>query len=237
MCWRSPLFIAAVAFWSIHNQAFGALAVYSGVRDPAPWGRGGRRLSPAAWAQSLNGVHPARSALALRLRMGRRAPTSPSDDRRYRRDRRDARRAFTGFVDKTVPLSVIVAVYLAITLGGCRSAPSAWPPPRSRAREVPRGFRPVLPHDGGGHHCRASVQPAPPTPRRARLLLVRGNRRHRRRRSQPALLPWIRRRIDGGERRCLLGRGAADQPAAASENSSRSALRRLPAATPARAGR
>lgn len=41
-----PLFIAAVAFWSIHNQAFGALAVYSDLRIDRTIGDW---TAPSAW--------------------------------------------------------------------------------------------------------------------------------------------------------------------------------------------
>lgn len=72
-----PLSISAVAFRSIHSQAFGALAVYSDLRIDRTIGDW---TAPAAWAQSLNPVFTLLLILplaALRLPMGRRAPDIP----------------------------------------------------------------------------------------------------------------------------------------------------------------
>ncbi|MFD5868759.1 peptide MFS transporter [Corynebacterium sp. NPDC060344] len=121
-----PLFIAAVAFWAIHNQAFGALAVYSDLRIDRTIGDW---TAPAAWAQSLNPVFTLLLILplaALRLRLGRRAPGIPIQ--------MIVGTAVTGCAmliiapfsevpDGAVPLLVIVAVYLTITLGELQVSP------------------------------------------------------------------------------------------------------------------
>ncbi len=121
-----PLFIAAVAFWSIHNQAFGALAVYSDLRIDRTIGDW---TAPAAWAQSLNPVFTLLLILplaAVRLRMGRRAPDIPIQMIAGTAVTGCAMLImvpFAGIADGAVPLLVIVAVYLAITLGELQVSP------------------------------------------------------------------------------------------------------------------
>ncbi|WP_156968816.1 peptide MFS transporter [Corynebacterium freneyi] len=121
-----PLFIAAVAFWSIHNQAFGALAVYSDLRIDRTIGDW---TAPAAWAQSLNPVFTLLLILplaALRLRMGRRAPDIPIQmivGTAVTGCAMLIMVPFAGIADGAVPLLVIVAVYLAVTLGELQVSP------------------------------------------------------------------------------------------------------------------
>lgn len=209
-----PLFIAAVAFWSIHNQAFGALAVYSDVRvgRTIGAGAGGGWEAPAAWAQSLNPVFTLLLILplaALRLRMGRRAPDIPLQMIAGTAVTGCAMLIvvpFAGFVDKTVPLSVIVAVYLAITLGELQVSPvgmaasTVLAPAKYRTRFSALYFLTMAVGTALSGVLSTNYDPADASAERVYFLsvgigviAVAG--------VMAALLPWIRRRIDGGERR------------------------------------
>lgn len=121
-----PLFAVTVAFWAVLNQSFGALAVYADLRVDRTIGDW---TAPAAWAQSLNPLFMLVLILplaALRLRMGDRAPDLPLQMIAGTGLAGAALLItvpFAGLPDGSVPLAVIVALYLIITVGELHVGP------------------------------------------------------------------------------------------------------------------
>lgn len=120
-----PMFIAAVGFWAIHNQAFGALAVYADVRVDRIIGGG---EAPAAWSQSINPVFTLLLIIplaTLRLRLGH----NPGIGVQMIGGTIFTGLAllvlvpFAGLPAGAVPLLALMATYLFITLGELHVSP------------------------------------------------------------------------------------------------------------------